>query len=93
MLRIWSIFNRDHRLVLTVSDEPGVFNFTRIPDGEVEPVECAYATLQCYDVHAEPEVLNHLGRSTDIDEFLDQLRGRGYKVIEGRPQPSKFARL
>jgi len=91
--RVWSIYNREQRLVLGVSDEPGIFNFTKPTDDEVDPVECDYATLQCYDLAVEPEMLNLLGRSVDVEEFLDRLSAKGYKVIEGRPRPMKFARL
>lgn len=93
MAKIWSIYDRDHRLVLGVSDEPGIFNFTKVPDEDSDPIECDFATLQCYDLHVEPEVLNVLFRSSDLEEFLDRIRDRGFKVIEGRPQPRKFARL
>ena len=47
-VRIWSVFNRDERLALALSDEPGVFNFTRLPDEKADIVECPFATLQCY---------------------------------------------
>lgn len=93
MARIWSVYDRDYRLVLAVSDDPGIFNFARLPDEEVEPVECNFATLQAYDVHAEPELLNILLRCQDLEEFLDELGNKGFKVIEGRPSPRKFARL
>lgn len=93
MVRIWSIYDRDYRLVLTVSDEPGIFNFTKVPDEDVDPVDCPFGTIQCYDLKVEPDVLNVIGRAVDIDDFLDQLRNRGFKVIEGRPNPRKFARL
>ena len=93
MVRIWSIYNRDDRLVLGLSDEPGIFNFTKPTDDDVAPIECEFATLQCYDLHAEPEILNILFASSDLEELLDRLSGRGFKVIEGRPQPRKFARL
>jgi hypothetical protein len=91
--RIWSIYNRDDRLILALSDEPGEFNFARVPDEDCDPVECAFATLQCYDVKAEPEMLNLLFRSTDLEDFLDRLRAAGHKVREGRPRPKKIARL
>jgi hypothetical protein len=91
--KIWSVYDRDYRLVLAVSDEPGIFNFAKLPDEDVEPIECDFATLQAYDVKVEPDVLNILLRSQDLDEFLDQLSNKGFKVIEGRPQPRKLARL
>ncbi|MBI2375212.1 MAG: hypothetical protein HYV07_14545 [Deltaproteobacteria bacterium] len=93
MARIWSIFDRQYRLVLAVSDEPGLFNFAHLPDEDVEPVECDFATLQCYDAKAEPELLNHLFSATDLNGFLELLGTKGYKVIEGRPSTSKVARL
>ena len=93
MAQIWSVYDRKDRLVLGVSDEPGIFNFTKPPEEEVDPVECDFATLQCYDLAAEPELLNILCRAVDLEEFLDVLIAKGFKVIEGRPQPSKFARL
>jgi len=91
--QIWSVYSRDHRLVLGVSDEPGIFNFTRPTDEDVDPVECDFCTLQCYDLDAEPEILNLLFSVGDLEEFLDMLIMKGFKVIEGRPQPGKFARL
>lgn len=91
--RIWTVFDRNLRLVLAVSDEPGIFNFAQIPDDEVEPIECEFATLQCYNVLAEPELLNHLLRSRDVEEFLETLLDHGFKVLNGRPQIAKIARL
>ena len=91
--RIWSVFDREGRLVLALSDQPGEFNFTRVPEDDTDPVECEFATLQCYIAEAEPEMLNILFRSDDVDDFLERLRERRYRVIDGRPQPSKFARL
>lgn len=87
------MYDREYRLVLAISDEPGIFNFARLPDEEVEPIECAFATLQAYDTHAEPDLLNILLRCQDLEELLDELSNKGFKVIEGRPQPRKFARL
>lgn len=92
-VRIWSVFDREGRLVLALSDQPGEFNFTRLPDDDVDPVECAFATVQCYAGEIEPEMLNLLFRSEDVEDFLERLRDKRYRVITGRPQPSKFARL
>lgn len=92
-VQIWSVYDKDDRLVLIMSDEPGDFNFTRVPDEECEPVECEYATLQCYKSTIEPEVLNCVFRSRDIDELIYRLRRAGFKVREGRPSPRRFARL
>lgn len=93
MPRIWSVYDRDHRLALAISDEPGIFNFARMPDESLDPVEIPYATLQCYDVKAEPELLTLAIRAQDLEELLDRLRQVGFKVIEGRPRAMKFARL
>lgn len=87
------MYDRDYRLVLAVSDEPGIFNFAKIPDESVEPVEVDYATLQCYDVNAEPELLNILSRAHDLEELFEALAQKGYKIIAGRPIPRRFARL
>jgi hypothetical protein len=92
-IQIWSVFNADDRLVLAMSNEPGEFNFTRLPDDDVEPIECRFATLQCYFSHEEPQILNLLFRSRDLADFIDQLMCHGYKVRPGRPTPAKFARL
>lgn len=92
-VKIWSIYNKDQRLVLALSDEPGELNFSKVPDEDVEPVECAFATLQCYDSKAEPEILNLLFRASDLEDFLDRLLNAGFKVREGRPKPRRFARL
>jgi len=91
--QIWSIYDREHRLVLAISDEPGIFNFAHIPDESLDPVEIPFATLQCYDVRAEPELLNLSVRARDLEELLDALRQAKFKVIEGRPRAMKFARL
>lgn len=79
--------------MLALSEEPGSFNLTRPPDEELAPVECAYATLQCYDVRAEAELLRLVFAARDLEELLESLRARGYKVIEGPLQASKIARL
>lgn len=92
-VRIWSIYNKDDRLVLALSDEPGEFNFTRIPDEGTDIVTCPFATLQCYLTAVEPDVLNVMKRSKNLRDFLKRMTKAGYKVREGRPQPSKFARL
>jgi hypothetical protein len=91
--RIWSVLDRDHRLVLAVSDEPGIFNFTKPPEDDVDPVECEFATLQCYSLKAEPEMLRLLFAARDLEEFLETLMEQGYKVIEGRPRADRIARL
>ena len=92
-VQIWSVFNKDDRLVLALSNEPGEFNFTRLPEDDVEPIECPFATLQCYFTTEEPAILNLLFRSRDLEDFIDNLLSHGYKVRQGRPTPSKFARL
>lgn len=91
--RIWSVFDKAGRLVLAISDQPGEFNFTRMPDDDVDPVECEFATVQCYAGEVEPEVLNILFRCDDLEDFLEQLAEGKYRVQPGRPQPAKFARL
>lgn len=91
--KIWSIYSREDRLILALSDEPGVFNFARAPADDMEPLECAYATLQCYDPKAEAEILDLMVRSTDLEDFLDRLHTARFKIREGRPRPSRFARL
>ena len=92
-IRIWSIYDRDDRLVLALSDEPGEFNFAKIPPSDADPVECPFATIQCYDRSAEPEVLNILFKASDIDDLLEALRKNRYKIREGRPKTRRFARL
>lgn len=92
-VRIWSVYNTDERLVLAMSNEPGEFNFTRVPDEDVDPIECSFATIQCYFSSEEPEILALLARASDLDDFIDRLVQKGYRVREGRPHPRKFARL
>jgi hypothetical protein len=91
--RIWSVFDREGRLVLALAEQPGEFNFARLPDDDVEPVECDFATVQCYSTEVEPQMLNLLFRATDLEDFLERLRGARYRVVEGRPKPYKIARL
>jgi hypothetical protein len=92
-IRIWSVFNGDERLVLALSDEPGQFYFTRVPDEDADIVECPFATLQCYDVKEEPELLNLMYTSDGVDELLNRLGEVGYRVVEGRPRVGRIARL
>jgi hypothetical protein len=92
-IRIWSVFDKEGRLALAISDEPGEFNFARMPPDDVDPVDCAFATIQCYSSKAEPEMLNLLMRSDDLEAFLDALTSAGYKVRQGRPRSKRFARL
>lgn len=91
--RFYSVLDRDARLVLAISEEPGLFHMTRPPDEEMRPIECAYATLQCYDLRAEAELLRLVFAARDLEELLESLKARAYKVIEGPLQASKFARL
>jgi hypothetical protein len=92
-IRVWSVFDKDGRLVLALSDEPGEFNFARMPPPDADPVDCEFATLQCYDRTAEPQILNLLFRSDGLDDFFDSLIVAGYRVIDGRPRARRFARL
>lgn len=92
-LGIWSVFDRDGRLVLGLSDEPGEFVFTRPVDDACDEVPCPFASLQCFQTSAEPELLRHMARAHDLEDFLDTLRAHGFRVLAGRPQPRRFARL
>ncbi len=92
-VRIWSVFDREGRLVLACSDQPGEFNFARPPDDSADPVCCDFATLQAYDARAEPVMLNEVFRARDLPDFLARLARLGYRVREGRPRPGRFARL
>ena len=93
MAQIWSIYNRENRLVLGLSDEPGIFNFARPPSDDVDPVECEFATFQCYDITVEAEMLCILDKTEDLDDFFQTLLEAGYKIVEGQPRPGMFARL
>jgi len=93
MAQIWSVYNRENRLVLGLSDEPGIFNFAKPPADDVDPVECPYATFQCYDVSVEAELLTLVDECEDLEYFLQALIDGGYSVMEGQPRPGKFARL
>lgn len=76
-----------------LSDEPGEFNFTSLPDEEAGVLEIPYATVQCYLARVEPELLGLVTRADSIDGLLDALRRRGFRVVSGRPRPTTFARL
>lgn len=91
--RVWSVFDRDGRLAMSLSNEPGEFIFTRPTDEDTDPVECDFATLQCFQVQVEPELLTLLRGTTSLGEFLESLSAKKYRVMEGRPKPSGFARL
>ena len=90
---IWSVYNRESRLVLGLSDEPGIFNFAIPPADEVEPFECSFATFQCYDVSIEAQMLSLVDQAEDLESFFDSLLSAGFNVVPGQPQPGKFARL
>ena len=90
---IWSVYNRESRLVLGLSDEPGIFNFAIPPSDEVEPFECNFATFQCYDVSVESQLLSLVDQAEDLESFFDSLINAGFNVVPGQPQPGKFARL
>lgn len=90
---IWSVFNRDGRLVLVVSDQPGGFRFARITDHDSASPQCPFATVQSYDATAENDLLTLMCRSVDLDDFLERLRAGGFRVVVGRPRPDRFARL
>lgn len=92
-VRIYSVLDREARLVLAISDEPGHFHLTRPPDVELVPIECAYATLQCYDARAEPDLLRMAFEAHDLEELLERLKARGFRVLDGRIQAKKIARL
>lgn len=87
------MFDRDDRLVLCLSDEPGEFSFTRPIDEDADELTCPFASLQCFQTRAEPELLTLLTRASDLDDFLEVLQANGYRVILGRPRPGDFARL
>lgn len=91
--RIYSVYDRDGRLVLGVTDEPGEMGLTRPPEDDSEIIEISWATLQCYRLEAEPELLKLVVRAPDLPSFLDKLKSLRYRVVEGRPRPMTFARL
>gem|GEM_PF-5466051 len=93
MGNIWSVYDRDGRLVLGISDEPGIFNFAKPPADEVDPVECEFGTFQCYDVRVESEFLNLLDSVHDLEMFFEALLDQGYNIVPGQPRPGHFARL
>lgn len=89
---IFGVYDRNERLVLILSEEPGEFNFARLPEEDVE-VPCDFATLQCFSEAHEGELLGVLRESRDLNDFLMRLSERGYKVRSGRPQAGFLARL
>jgi hypothetical protein len=88
-VRIWSVYHHDRRLVLALSDQPGQYNFAHLPPEDVDPVECPFATVQCYDTEGESDVLKALIRSRDVEEFIEKLENLGYLVEQGRPKSHK----
>ena len=90
---IWSVFDSEERLVLAISNVPGEFNFARLPDVGADPLFCDFATLQCYTSEVESEALGILTKSRSVKQLLDYLHDAGFRVVEGRPQVAKIARL
>lgn len=91
--QIWSVFDRNERLVLAVSEEPGEFNFAQLPDEGADPVFCNFATVQCYDPTVESEALNILTKSRSAQDIIELLQTAGFRVVEGRPKVASIARL
>ncbi len=91
--RVYSVLDREARLVLSLTDEPGHFHLSRPPEDPSTLIECSYATLQCYDARSEAELLRLVFQIQDFEELLENLKARGYRVIEGQIQASKIARL
>ena len=91
--KVYSVLDRDARLVLSLADDPGYFQLTRPPEEGANPIECGYATLQCYDARSEAELLRLVFEAHELEELLENLKARGYRVIEGRIQAKKIARL
>ena len=90
---IWSVYDKHGRLVLGISDEPGIFNFAKPPADDVDPCECNFGTFQCYDIRVESEFLDLLDKVHDLEMFFDALLDRGYNIVPGQPRPGQFARL
>jgi hypothetical protein len=89
---IYGVYDRNERLVLILSDEPGEFNFARLPEDDLE-VPCAFATLQCFAEGHEGDLLAILKASADLEGFLARLAEAGYRVRPGRPKVGGLARL
>lgn len=87
------MFDRDERLVLVVSGEPGNVTFARVPEGDVPPVACAFATLQCLDPLIEHDVLRILARCRQVEDLIERLEDRGFRIAGGRPVIGEIARL
>lgn len=90
---IWSVFNDEERLVLIISDEPGSLSYARVPDGDVEVVRCAFATLQCLDPEIEHRLLDLLSRARHIEALFEGLRKAKLRIRPGRPVIGEIARL
>ena len=89
----WSVFNRDERLVLIVNAQPGILTFARVPDGDVAPVQCPFATLQCLDPLIEHDVLKLIRDCRNVEGLIEALARRGFRIAKGRPVVKEFARL
>ncbi|MBK8014067.1 MAG: hypothetical protein IPK13_22310 [Deltaproteobacteria bacterium] len=92
-IQVWSVFDRDDRLVLALSNEPGEYNFARLPPRPVDPVFLPYATVQCYDAKAESALLQMVMASSTVSDLFQRLSGAGYRIQLGRPKTGHFARL
>lgn len=92
-IQVWSVFDRDDRLVLALSNEPGEYNFARLPPRPVDPVFLTYATIQCYDAKAESALLRMVMESSTVTDLFDRLASAGYRVHLGRPKTGHFAHL
>lgn len=89
---IYGVYDRQERLVLILSDEPGEFNFAKLPEEDLE-VPCDFATLQCFSEAHEADLLSLLMASDDMPSYLQRLSDAGFRVRPGRPRVGFLARL
>lgn len=92
-VRVWTIFDGDGRVALTLSDQPGPFQLVQMPAPGTAPIPCAFATAQCYSRRDENRLLTLAIAAQSIDEFLDAVGAAGFRVVTGRPRAQRFARL
>ena len=81
MARKFGVFREDKR-VLTISDEPGALLSTALPppDPNWRPPQHPFLSGSAQDPNSEHELGQLLAASSSFDDYLERLRGAGYRV-------------
>jgi|1185.fasta_scaffold256897_2 hypothetical protein len=85
MARTFGVWSSDRR-VLTIRDEPGALLSTALPppDPNWRPPQHPFLSGSAQDANSEHALAELLAQATSFDDYLERLRGAGYRVEEER---------